>query len=244
MSASTDSHGSETKTALAKGLSAVGFIALLLFGIFLAIYAASYVPQTLSRLSAAVFLTGNEPENGTPEETETPVVNEEPTQEEETPATPTTPTTPTTPSTPTTGGPLYVPQAPTVTYYTNQPRLYGLPDLAIVNVQTGYMRGSTFVDEDDEIPDNRDAAVRFIVQNLGTNVTSNWRVHVDVTGEDDAYGVGGLLYPNGTQLFTLVIEDPEDGERLTVDIEVDYDNRIAETNENNNDERARIEVED
>lgn len=240
MSASTNS---ETKSALSKGMAAVGFIALLLGGVFLAIYAASYVPQTLSRLSAAVFLTGNEPENETPTDTVTPTEEEEPASPT-VPTTPSTPTTPATPSTPTTGGPLYVPQAPTVTYYPTQPRLYGLPDLALVNVQTGYMRGSTFVEEDDEIPDNRDAAVRFIVQNLGTNVVSNWRIHVDVTSEDDAYGAGGLLYPNGTQLFTLVIEDPKDGERITVDIDVDYDNRISESNENNNEKRVRIEVED
>lgn len=233
-------HDTGAKKATMNGLAAVGFIALLLFGVFLAIYAASYVPETLSRLSGAVFLSNEEPSN-TDEEVPAPVEEEEEPRTPSVPSTPTTPTTPTTPSTPSTGGPLYVPQTPVVTY--TQPRLYGLPDLAIVDVRTGYMRGSTFV-EDDEVPSNRDAAVRFIVQNLGTNVVSDWRLRVDVTGEDTATGIGGVLYPIGTQVFTLRIENPEEGERLRINIEVDPQDRINEEDEDNNEETVRIDIED
>lgn len=242
MSTPTDSHGAETKKATVNGLAAVGFIALLLGGVFLAIYAASYVPQTLSRLTGAVFLSGEKPTTATTtEETvqqpETPVTTPKPT----TPVVPATPVTPTTPNTPVTGGPQVTPSQPRVVY--TQPKLYGLPDLALVNTQSGYMSGSTFV-EADEVPRNRDAAVRFIIQNLGTNVVSNWGVRVKITGEDTATGIGGLLYPNGTQVFTLRITDPKKGETLRISIDIDYQDRIAESNENNNDETLRLDVRD
>jgi CARDB len=229
--------GSVTK-ATVNGLAVVGFGALILSGVFLAIYAASYVPQALSRLTGAVILSEEQPANPNTE-TETP--------------TPTTPTvvTPaveedpdeevTTPETPRTGGPLLVPQTPRITY--TGPQLYGLPDLALVNVRAGYMRGSTFV-EDNDVPSNRDAAVRFIVQNLGTNTVSDFRIKLEIENEDDAIGMGGLLYPNGTQLFTLRITNPEEGEELDIDIDVDYQNRIAETNERNNDKSITLDIAD
>lgn len=233
-----DGKGSVTK-ATVNGLAVVGFGALILGGVFLAIYAASYVPQALSRLTGAVILSNEQPANpNTDSETPTP--------------TPTTPVvTPTddeevdeevtTPETPRTGGPLLVPQTPRVTY--TGPKLYGLPDLALVNVEAGYMRGSTFI-EDNDVPSNRDAAVRFIVQNLGTNTASDFRIKLEIENEDDAIGMGGLLYPNGTQLFTLRITNPEEGKELDIDIDVDYQNRIAETNERNNDKSVTLDIAD
>lgn len=226
--------------ATVNGLAIVGFVALILGGVFLAIYAANYVPQALSRLTGAVILSDEAPQNETNEapEPETPAVV---TPADGPGAPTTTPAVPTTPTTPSTGGPLLVPAPPRVTYTT--PQLFGLPDLALVNVRAGYMRGSTFI-EDDDVPNNRDAAVRFIVQNLGTNTVSDFRIKLEIENEDDAIGIGGLLYPNGTQVFTLRITNPEEGEKLDIDIDIDYQNRIAESNERNNDKSITLDIAD
>lgn len=220
-------------------LAVVGFGALLVAGILLAVYAARHVPEALSRLSSAVFLSTDGERNGG---TETPSAPEAPSA----PATTTQPAATTTPSTPApsaarTGGPLYYPQAPRVVV--SQPQLYGLPDLVLTDVRGGYFRGSTFV-EDDEVPANRDAAVRFTVRNTGTNVATGWRVRVEVTGEDTAVGGGGMLMPNGYQNFTLRIENPEEDRRIRINIEVDDQNRVAESNERNNSASLRLDIDD
>ena len=235
----TGEKGTVTK-ATVNGLAIVGFTALILGGVFLAVYAASYVPQALSRLAGAVSLSTQEPQNTDTETPSTTTTKNTDTNDAQTKKD-TTDTVTTTDTTPKTGGPLLVPQQPRVIY--NGPRLYGLPDLAIVSIEGGYFRNGRFV-EDNDVPNNRDAGVRFIVQNLGTNTVSDFRIKVEVEGEDDALGVGGLLYPNGTQLFTVRISDPKEGERLDVDVSLDYQNRIAETNERNNDESVRLDIDD
>lgn len=233
----TGEKASVTK-ATVNGLAIVGFTALILGGVFLAIYAASYVPEALSRLSGAVSLSTQEPQNSNTTTTNTDTTSNTDT----TPTRSTNNTTATTTvTTPKTGGPLLVPQQPRVIY--NGPRLYGLPDLAVVSIEGGYFRNGRFV-EDNDVPNNRDAGVQFIVQNLGTNTVSDFRILVEVEGEDDAIGIGGLLYPNGTQLFTVRITDPKEGERMDVDVSLDYQNRIAETNERNNSESVRLDIDD
>jgi hypothetical protein len=227
----------ETKKPSVNGLAIVGFGALILAGIFLAIYAARYVPETLSRLSSAVILSPGNTENPE-EETETPPAMEEEEPEEETAR----------PSTPSTGGPQVVTPPVAVSpnppvYYPSTPNLYGRADLAITNLEVGYFRGSTFV-EDDRVPSNRDAAVRFTVKNIGTNIASNWKIRVEVTGEDTARGNGGSLMPNGYQTFTLRIENPEEGRNLDIDIDVDYTDTVNESNERNNDRSIDLEIDD
>ncbi len=242
----TPSTADATRKAAMNGLAIVGFGALIIAGIFLAIYAARYVPQTLSRLSGAVILSSDTgtttSETDTTDETPTNTVdtpNDTSNTPEEKPKTPSTPTTPPTVKPPVTGGPLIVPQYPRV--ISNQPSLYGRADLAIINAEIGYMRGSTFV-EDNEAPSNRDVAVRFTVKNNGTNAAGNWDVRVRVEGERAVTGSGGYLMPGGTQNFNVRVENPEEGENLTVQIDVDYQDDLDESNERNNDEKLDIDV--
>lgn len=220
-----------TKKPGLNSLAIVGFGALLIAGIFLAIYAARFVPETLSRLSSAVILSSDPEENE-----ESPAATSTPSRPTTPTATTTRPTTPSTPTTPIIG---YYP--PVVTSTT--PNLYGKADLALVDVEAGYFRGSSFV-EDNEVPDGRDAGIKFTVRNIGTNAASNWRVQVDVEGDDTAIGNGGYLLPNGYQNFTLRVTDPEEGENMEIDIEVDYQNRVDESNERNNDDSVDLDIED
>ena len=50
------------KRAAVNGLAVVGFLALIFLGIMLAIYGARFVPDTISRLTSAVYLS-SEPTN-------------------------------------------------------------------------------------------------------------------------------------------------------------------------------------
>lgn len=252
----TGGHGaSETKKATINGLAVVGFGALILGGILLAVYAARYVPDTLSRLSSAVYLSAEKPENATTtaprgngftlfpsadNTAEDESVSDDSSTDEEDASADDKPQVAdeTEDSTPRTGGPLYV--APRPVYTTQQPQLYGLPDLELFDVRGGYFRGSTFV-EDDEVPKNRDAGIKFMVVNTGTNVVSSWRVLVETTGERDAVAQGGMLRPDGYQTFTLRISD-SDEDTLRVSIEVDPDDRVNESDERNNDDTLRLEL--
>lgn len=220
-----------TKKATTNGLAIVGFGALLIAGIFLAIYAARYVPETLSRLSSAVILSSDDENNDdSPAATSTPSTPSKPS------STATT-TKPSTPSTPTT--PIIHYTTPVVTPVT--PNLYGLPDLALTNVRAGYFRGSTFV-EDDNVPSGRDAAIKFTVRNNGTNVASGWEVRVDVENDDDAVATGGYLMPQGYQNFTLRITDPKKDRSTEIEIDVDYRDRVNESNERNNDDSVELDI--
>lgn len=216
------------KKAALNGFAIVGFGALIVAGIFLAIYAARYVPEALSRLSSAVILSSDGGNDGAPATT-TPSTTK--------PAATATTTKPvTTPTTPV----IYT--TPTRVVTQTGPKLYGLPDLTLINVEGGYMRGSTFI-EDDNVPDGRDAALRFTVRNSGTNIASGWKVRVEVEDEDTAIGSGGTLYPNGTQNFSLRVTDPKQEKNKTIQIEVDYQNRVAESNERNNEDSLDLDIE-
>lgn len=231
-----DSHSTEKATI--NGLAVIGFIGLVIAGMLLAVYASRYVPDALSRLSSAVYLSSDrDGENGE----EAPA----PTEEEPAPQNPVV-TPPAnddddTETPPRTGGPNYVAPTPTYTYTTSQKPLYGLADLALTNVRIGYMRGSTFV-ESDEVPDGRQLAVKFTVVNTGTNVASGWGMRVEVEGQDTAIGAGALLYPDGTYPRLVRVTNPEEG-NVEVSIEIDYNNRVSESNERNNDREIDIDVE-
>lgn len=211
-----DEHAEPTKKAAINGLAAIGFLGLIIAGILLAVYASRYIPETLARLSSAVYLSSDAAKNGkatTTPAAPAPTVTVTPA----TPAQGTPIATSTSPSKPSTGGP-YIVQQPRVIQ--TGPKLYGYPDLAVTDVQRS---GSS-----------RDMRVTFIVRNIGTNAVSGWSVRVRIEGEQDAIAYGGMLYPNGYQTFTLRATD------LTrsspdLDIEADYQNAVIESNENNND---------
>ncbi|MGB4076081.1 MAG: CARDB domain-containing protein [Minisyncoccia bacterium] len=249
MSATTGHGPQDTKKATVNGLAVVGFGALIIGGILLAIYASKYVPDVLSRLTSAVYLSADEEQNTADEifgsedeevdapqskEPETSTVSpsredDEPQVADETGYAPQTPRV----ADETGYTPIrYLPPVPVP--------LYGDPDLVLTRVRGGYFRGSTFV-EDEDVPDNRDAAVKFRVQNGGTNIASNWRVLVEVAGEDDATASGALLRPDGFQDFTLRISDSRRS-TLRIEITVDPSDRLDEENERNNDRSLTLDL--
>lgn len=228
------------------GLIMIGFFALIIAGILLAIYAARYVPQTLSRLAGAVYLSSEAPKSATTTNKNTiefPTLTPLPQAPAPTSVEPSRPTvtqaTTTKPTTPRTGGPLEVPRTRVVQ---TGPRLYGLPDLAVTNVSTGYIDYNGNFIPSSRIPRNLDMYVTFIVRNLGTNISTPWRILVRVDGEQDAIAEGGILYPNGYQAFTLRVTNPRQGTNINTNITVDYLNAVVEPNENNNTASISVSV--
>lgn len=240
-----DAHGSSEKKININGLIMIGFVGLIVAGMLLAVYAARYVPETLSRLAGAVYLTGEAPKNAT----STPREKDKTTSSPAPAITPEVPSTPSVSATSTTRTPRvaddtgYTPRTTTYTpprVIQNTPRLSGYPDLALTNLRGGYFSGNRFI-EDSRISSNDDMGIKFTVWNQGTNIVDGWRVRVRVEGQDDAIALGGLLYPNGYQNFTLRATDLENG-ALTTRVDVDYTNTVIESNERNNSDSVEVVV--
>lgn len=239
------------KRAAVNGLAVVGFLALVFLGIMLAIYGARFVPDTISRLTSAVYLS-SEPTNEPATTTGTRPATTTVTVFVPVPAT-TTPeaatTTPTTPP-PSTGGPNIV-QYPTYYYsYPRVPSYYGLPDLSVEIIEVGYLRTSSASSfrEDDEVPEGERGAFRFTVRNAGTNVTGLWRFRAELPtkdNDDDVYTSPwqSSLVPGASKTYTIGFDDPDEGRNRRIEIEVDYNDAVSESNERNNDDSATIDVE-
>ncbi len=108
------------------------------------------------------------------------------------------------------------------------------------------MRGSRFV-EDDEIDEDDDAAVRFVVVNRGGETTDEWRFEITNTpyDSDDDYRSSRQdeLRPGESIEIIVEFENPDEG-RYNIEVEVDSEDDTDEENERNNDEKERLKVED
>jgi len=250
----TIDHTGGSRRAAINGLAVVGFIALVFIGITLAIYAARYVPESLSRLGAAnvyfASIFGGEEDSdlvvvpGDSVPFEDGRNDEETATTTETVATTTTPT-PTQPTTPTPGTPtvIAVPVPGTGT-----PVLYGKADLAIRLIEVGYLRTSSpdsFV-KASRVPEGERAAFRFRVTNTGTNSSGTWEFEAKLpTSPRYTYESRAQksLLPGQYADFTLGYDRARDGEN-DITIEIDSDDDVNEINEGNNRLTFEIEVED
>lgn len=150
------------------------------------------------------------------------------------PAEPTTGTAPTpvTPGTPT-----------TVTREVEAPRSdpNGTPDLKVTIVGTGVVNkkdGKEVFVAMDELPNNKRAAVKFIVENIGTKTSEEWKfaATLPIEGDED-YEYNSKdqakLRPGDKIEFTLSFNEVvEDEDRATVKIELDVDGKDAKDSNN------------
>lgn len=241
-----------SRQAAITALAIVGFIVLIILGMALAIYAARFVPATLSRVgSAAVYLSSQvfPADEGTDlvvvPPVETVPFGEDGTVASTTPvATTTVATTGTTP-TPVAGTPttVLVPVAvPASANYT------GLPDLVIENVRTGYLTGTnvnTFR-ASNEVPDGERGAVKFTIANRGTNVSDKFEFDFRINTSpsiSETYKVSRELRPNERIEYTLWFDRVSARDDRTITIEIDSDEDVRESNENNNERTTRIDIE-
>jgi len=242
-----------TRRAAVNGLAVVGFIVLIIIGMALAVYAASYVPTAVSRIGAAAvfFSSAFQPADGDTDLVVVPPAETVPFGDD-VPAATSTPAT-TTPAieTPTTPAPV-TPRAPvtTVVQVPGTPApLFGLPDLTVENVTTGYLTSSdtdSFV-RSNEVPEGERGAVKFSVFNRGTNVSGRFEFEAELP-TDRAYTYNSSsqqsLNPGERIDYVLGFNKTKEGNNRTITITVDPDRDVKESNEGNNTRSATIDIED
>jgi hypothetical protein len=173
------------RAAAKNGLAIVGFVALVLVGMWLAIYSARFVPTAVSRLGAAAVYLGSvftPPSAPTltviPTASTTLPFDGATTTSATTSAPATSNTTPTKP-TPSYSAPKPGQETSTTTQISGATRtgaLYGLPDLAVTIDQVGYLAttsAESFI-ASSTVPHGSRPAIVFTVRNVGTNVSSVW----------------------------------------------------------------------
>lgn len=252
----TTETGSSTKRVAVNALAIVGFIVLIGIGMMLAVYAATFVPTAVTRLGSAavylssVFVPAEKPatlEVVTPGTTvpfpEAPAVTEATT----TPAVAATPA-----ATPAAIAPSAGPVKTTVytvgTVPKPTPVLYGLPDLTVDIVATGYLTSSdisTFI-KSDTIPDDMRVAVKFTITNKGTNASGRFdfdatlpttRTYTFTSDKQDS-----LLPGESSNEFILWFDRSRSGDDRVITITVDEDSDIKESNESNNSDSVKVEI--
>lgn len=232
-----------------QAFAVVGFITLIILGIMLAIYTARFVPAAVSRVgSAAVYLSNVFSPIKDDELTVVPQIpfddnavvstSTATTTLPATPAAPVATTLPGTPAYPAT--PVYTPPA--------QPNYFGQADLTLQIISIGYLRNDGDINSfvaTDEIPDNRDGAVRFVITNRGTNVSGAFNVEVKVKtsgGTDTDSAESGSMRPGTAATNYATFDANRSSGNVELTLTVDADNDVRESNENNNEDSEEVSI--
>ncbi len=118
-------------------------------------------------------------------------------------------------------------------------------DLDIDSYEVGRMDGNSFR-EDDNIDENDDAAVRFVVINKGGESTGSWRFEISNTPDDgDTYRskTQSSMRPGESRTITVEFNNPDIG-TFDMKLEVDSDDDVDEESEKNNTDTEELEIED
>ena len=233
------------RQAAVHGLAVVGFIALVVFGMLLAVYSARFVPTAVSRLGAAavyvgsVFAPAPKPALSVVPNATTTLPFASSTPATSTPAaTPKTPTKPVAPSYPT-------PKAGQETSTTTQisgthggAALYGLADLAVVIDQKGYLAttsAQSFV-ASSTVPSGSRPAIVFTVKNIGTNVSGSWNFTATIpTATSYVYTAPAQqsLRPGESIQFTLGFDQANKGSGKVISIHINPNGSDSNSANNN-----------
>lgn len=244
-------NGSGRQAAL-NALAIVGFIVLVIIGMALAVYAARFVPTAVSNIgSAAVYLSsqvfpaGEDTDLVVVPPTETVPFGDDPAVATSTPTT----TPETTPVAPVTNPQPGAPVTTVVQVGGNPANYYGLPDLVVENVQTGYLTSSNTSSfrASNEVPDGERGAVKFTIANRGTNISERFEFEVKLpTTRSYTYNsrTQQTLRPGERIEYVLGFDQTREGNDRTITIKVDPDDDINESNENNNDRSVTVDIED
>ena len=250
---------SPVRAGAVTGLAIIGFIALVVLGLWLAVYAARYVPEAVDGLGAAVGSVGSmftsKPESGlavVPTSTSTLPFDGGTPSAVPPPAT-TSPTTTYVAPKPSAPAPVYYHTVQT-TYPTpgSTPipvsRTYsGLADLTVSITDVGYIDSDGRFVVDSSVDDDQELAAQILVVNTGTNKTGSWKIKVTFpTSSNRAFTETDTmqsLEPDQPLPITVSLSrgDPRTGtNRITV--EVDSDDDVNESNEHNNDDSVSVTV--
>jgi hypothetical protein len=241
----------KSRQAVIVGLAAVGFIALVGAGVWLAVYSTRFVPEIVNGTGEAVVYLGSilVPNNHnpgisvvTPSTASTTIsFGTDSTSSPQTTAT-STPKKyiPTTAGTETDG--VYQIGG------TATPALSGLPDLVVNINATGYLAtssASSFVAAS-TVPAGVRPAVSFTIKNIGTNATGGaWRFSASVPTQT-AYVYQSQpqqsLNPGDSIDYVIGFDEANTGTNETVSVTANFDHAIAESNTNNNSASAEMTI--
>jgi hypothetical protein len=235
----------KSRKAVVTGLAAVGFIALVAAGVWLAIYSTRFVPKTVNGAGEAAlylssFFTRTLQHNPVSTAASSTIIYFG--------GTDTTST-----STISTNQKQIATTAGTETNGVYQiggtatPVLSGLPDL-IVNINaTGYLATSSansFI-ADSTVPAGVRPAVSFTIKNIGTNASGAWRFKASIPTQT-VYIYESQpqqsLNPGDSIDYVLGFDQPNAGTSETVSITANFDNAIQESNTNNNSASAEMTI--
>lgn len=130
------------------------------------------------------------------------------------------------------------------------PDLFGKADLTVsvlayglVNTKTGEFEA---VDEIPyNLPSGKRGAIQFEVQNIGTNVSPEWRFEAELpTSPSYTYRSDDqqALFPQDRIVFTIGFTKVRKADEDTYRIEIDSENDVDESNENNNVETGSVQI--
>ncbi len=239
-----------TRRVIIYGLAVVGFTTLIGAGIWLALYSARFVPETMNRLGAAavslsqIFLPApaylsvvptasttisfGDNSSATPTTTiATPIVPAKPRVIARTPGQETSGVFPIGSSTPAV--------------------LSGLPDLILRLDGVGYFASSTadsFI-ATSTVPNGSRPAVQFTITNSGTNVAGPWRFSATIPTQTNYLYQSQLqqsLNPGDRIQYTLGFDQANRGSDQPISITANFDRSVAESNFNNNTVNTKITI--
>ncbi len=227
----TTTHKGAARRAIFNALMVVGFIALLIIGIMLAIYSARYIPGAISKINLPKTDTSDTPPNLTVVSSTTTI--------------PFTTTTTTLTPPKTSEDTIDAPVTKTVATHPRVP--YGNPDLAVTILSTGYLAGDStdsFVPAS-IIPPGARPAVKFSIADVGTNSTGPWNFLAkipNINGTVFNSPIEPSMNPGDHIVFTLGFNQALLGPAQTITVIADPANQIVESNEGNNSAAVAVTI--
>lgn len=232
------------------GLAAVGFIALLAGGMWLAVYSARYVPMAVNSLgAAAVTLSGVfVPASSAgllvvPTSSTTIPLGSSPAI-----SSPVPPTLPEASATmPAAGNKTSAIYPIGATASTPTPVLSGLPDLVVSITNVGYLTSTStgsFV-ASSTVPNGSVAAVQFTIKNVGAGATGAWRFSASIPTQTSYIFQSPpqqSLNPGESIDYTLGFDQANKGAGQTISITANFDHVVAESDSTNDSASAKITV--
>ncbi len=237
------------KTAAINALAVVGFIALLIIGIALAIYSTRYIPVAVSKISGIAQNHANKDgDDGLAVVTSSSTIPFGGSGTIITSSTTTALIPPSSYRAPAIAAVAPATEPSETNAAVSRPQApYGLPDLTVHIIATGYLAGpstDSFVPAN-IIPPGAHPAVQFSVANVGTNVTGPWNFGAQIPSYNNtafASPVEPSLNPGDHTVFTLGFNNAIPGPAQTITVQVDPTDSITESNEANNSAAAAVTI--
>lgn len=230
----------QNRQAAIRGLAVVGFVALVTFGMWLAVYSTRYVPLVTTRIGSAAVYLGSvfTPAEG-------PSLSVAPTasttipfgeasstistsvssanEPKETPVTNWTPGTPVT----VTNGTATTPATPTY---------YGSSDLKVVIEDVGYSTVDGVIVATTTVPAHTRGAVKFRVTNVGTNVSGPWTLKITMPSggiSEQTFSQPSLVPSQPSEYIAYFVDVIPGASRIAI-ITIDPNHQLTELSTENN----------